>query len=251
MGVWKERGLIYKLGFVGVLFGALLFIIGFCAPSWASFTFNWSEDRTQSMGLWQSCTGDLSICTLSVSSDNLGWLKAVRALECISMFFAVASCISGLYCNCILKAQMMPDFFNKNMETSAIVSVIFGCFGLVIFATQIQHNYPERLGQVSWGFILVCISNSLIGISAFLMLISHKLHIMAEHDQFLHRQLSGDPYTHMQVPEYTPDGSHQVYVSTSDGLIDFGPPPYETVISCFPQDESPPPPYSLVEKSSK
>ena len=55
-------------------------------------------------------------------SSLIGWLKAVRALECISMFFAVAAVIVGFYSNCVLKARLSTDFFNKNMETSTVVS---------------------------------------------------------------------------------------------------------------------------------
>ncbi|KAI8782436.1 hypothetical protein BgiMline_027362 [Biomphalaria glabrata] len=251
MGMWKERGLIYKVGFVGIVLGSLLFVVGFCAPAWAEFQFVWSDDHVESMGLWQTCSGSLSVCTMSVSNDNLGWLKAVRALECIAMFFALASCISGLYSNCILKAQMMPEFFNKNMETSAIVSVVFGCFGLIIFATQIQNYYPERIGQVSWGFILACVSNAFIGVSAFLMLISHKLHLMALQDQFVHRQLRGPYHPHLQISEYSIDSRSHIFIDSSEGFIDMVPPPYESVVSCISQNEiPPPPPYSELVKSS-
>ncbi|KAH9525777.1 hypothetical protein Btru_002338 [Bulinus truncatus] len=250
MSIWKERGIIYKVGFLGVVIGSLMFIVGFCSPAWAEFQFIWSDFHKQSMGLWQTCSGDLTVCAMSVSNDNLGWLKAVRALECISMFFAVASCISGLYSNFILKAQLMPEFFNKNMETSAIVSVVFGCFGLIIFATQIQNYYPERIGQVSWSFILVCTSNAVTGISAFFMLISHKLHVMALQDQFVHRQLRGPYCSHLQVSDYSIDNQSRIFVASSDGLLDMVPPPYETVVNCTPQNETPPPPYSELEKSN-
>ncbi|XP_059177408.1 uncharacterized protein LOC131956824 [Physella acuta] len=249
MGVWRERGLTYKVGFIGVVVGSLTFIVGFCAPSWAIFKAVQYE-ATESMGLWQKCTEDLGVCALTVSNDdNIGWLKAVRALECIAMFFAVAACISGLYCNCIVKAQIMPDFFNKNMETSAIVSVVFGSFGLIIFATQIQNYCQDKTGEIFWGFVLVCVSNSFIGVSAFLMLISHKLHVMAQHDQFLHHHLNG-PF-HGQMRNSNTDAGSQVFIATSEGYLDFGPPPYESVVNCVPQDETPPPPYSQVEKLNK
>jgi hypothetical protein len=248
MVVWQDRRLTYKTGFTGITLGVLMFIVGFCAPSWAQFTFM-SKDQTHLMGLWQICNGNLDLCTISIDSDSPGWLKAVRALMCISMFFAVTACCIGFYCNCILKVQFSTTFFNKNMETSAMVSVVFGAFGLIIFATQV-HTYSGQ-SQVFWGFILVCVSNALIGISAFIMLISHRLTMLAVQDHFAHRQFTESFHANVHLPDYCSDGGSQMFITTPDGYADYGPPAYETVVNCIPQDEVAPPPYSQVVKSDK
>ncbi|BFZ18398.1 hypothetical protein BsWGS_21437 [Bradybaena similaris] len=249
MGVWQDRRVSYKIGFVGVILGVLMFIVGFCAPSWAQFTFIYG-DHTLSMGLWQKCTRDLGICTISIDNDSPGWLKAVRALMCTSMFFAVSACIIGLYCNCILKVQFASSFFNKNMEASAMVSVVFGAFGLIIFATQV-HNFSGQIGQIFWGFVLVCVSNAIIGVSAFLMLISHRFNIMTAQSHFAHRPFHESFHANVQLPDYSYDGGNQMFITTPEGHIDYGPPAYETVVNCIPQDEIAPPPYSQVVKSDK
>ncbi|XP_005110006.1 uncharacterized protein LOC101852804 [Aplysia californica] len=248
MTVWQKQSQPYKVGFIGVVAGALLFVVGFCTPSWVSFT---GMGISQSMGLWQICTIDLSVCTMSVSSDNPGFLKAVRALECISMFFAVAACIVGLYSNFILKTRLATDFFNKNMETSAVVSVIFGSFGLVIFATQIHSYHSNMMNNVSWGFILVCVATTLLGLGAFLMLISHKIRLIALQDRFAHRHLENSFHTQVDFPDYVSEGcDRHAYISPYeyDSHMDYGPPAYETVVNCIPQDEVAPPPYAEVAK---
>uniref|UniRef100_A0A0B6ZLC8 Uncharacterized protein n=1 Tax=Arion vulgaris TaxID=1028688 RepID=A0A0B6ZLC8_9EUPU len=249
MVVWQDRRLTYKMGFIGVTLGVLMFIVGFCAPSWAQYSVP-SRDDLFTMGLWQKCTVGMGVCTLSIDTDSPGWLKAVRALMCISILFAVAACIIGLYCNCILKVQLSSAFFNKNMETSAMVSVVFCAFGLIIFATQV-HTYSGQIGHVFWGFILVCVSNAVIGISSFLMLISHRLNMMAAQDHFAHRQFSESFNGNVHLPDYSCDGGSQMFITTPEGYTDYGPPAYETVVNCIPQDEVAPPPYSQVVKSDK
>lgn len=262
MSMWRERSLVYKVGFAGANLGTLIFIVAFCAPAWAVFELepNAGHHRSQSLGLWQVCTKSLSICTLALNSENPGWLKAVRALECIAMFFAVASCFIGLYSNCILKAQVTSNVFNKNMETSAIVAVAFASFGLIMFATQIQKYYTRfssDAGHIYWGFVLACLATALLGLSATLMLMAHKLRLLAdlrsEHSgQFSHRQFSNSSFhSNVRLPDYSE--SEQALgtgAAGDDGGCDLSamPPPYETVINCSPSEnvEALPPPYAHV-----
>ncbi|GFR94740.1 hypothetical protein ElyMa_004411500 [Elysia marginata] len=260
MGMWQERSLIYKVGYAGANLATLIFIVAFCAPSWAVFKLqpNAGHHHTQSLGLWQVCTKSLSICTLALHSENPGWLKAVRALECIAMFFAVASCFIGLYSNCILKAQVTSNIFNKNMETSAIVAVAFSSFGLIMFASQIKKYYARfssDAGHIYWGFVLACVATALLGLSATVMLMAHKLRLLADirseqNNQFAHRQFSNSSFhSNVRLPDYSETEPADV-ASQGQGDLSAMPPAYETVVSCAHSDigdpETLPPPYSQV-----
>jgi len=246
MTVWQSRGALYKAGFLATVIGAALFAVGFCTPSWVSF--KGALPQTTSMGLWQTCTDDLSLCVASVDSDNPGWLKATRALECISMFFAVSACIVGLYSNCILKARLTTDFFNKNMETSAVVSVVFGVFGLIIYATQIKSFQRSMLSTLSWGFVLVCVSHTLLGAGALLMLVPHKFRLIALQDHFAHRQMQDSFHTQVDFPDYISEGGNRnANIAPLDVEVTMTPPAYETVVNS--PHEGNPPPYSEVDKS--
>ncbi|RUS75047.1 hypothetical protein EGW08_017183 [Elysia chlorotica] len=265
MGMWQERSLVYKIGYVGANFASLLFIVAFCAPSWAVFKLspNSGHHHEQSLGLWQVCTKSLSICTLAVHSENPGWLKAVRALECIAMFFAVTSCFIGLYSNCILKAQITSNIFNKNMETSAIVAVAFASFGLIMFASQIEKYYTfysSEAGHIWWGFVLACLATALLGLSATLMLMAHKLRLLADlrrdqGGQFSHRQFSNSSFfSRVRLPNYSEaerDLTANVPREGDQGIsVCPMPPAYETVVNCGVEnagtEEAPPPPYYQV-----
>ncbi|GFN84831.1 hypothetical protein PoB_001133700 [Plakobranchus ocellatus] len=265
MGMWQERSLIYKVGFAGANLATLMFIVAFCAPSWALFKIqpNGGHHHTQSLGLWQVCTEDLSVCKLALHSENPGWLKAVRALECIAMFFAVASCFIGLYSNCILKAQITSNIFNKNMETSAIVAVAFGAFGLIMFASQIKKYYTRfssSAGHVWWGFVLASVATALLGLSATLMLLAHRLRLLAEvrrerGSQFAHRQFSNSSFhSNVRLPDYSESEQHANGEGGEDACT--MPPAYDMVVNCGDLDsetglrnEAPPPPYSQVVTS--
>lgn len=72
MAVWHDRGFLYRLGFIGVGVGTLHFIVGFCAPSWVLHENPAFPYQSQSMGLWQICTGDLSMCKVSLDDQNPG-----------------------------------------------------------------------------------------------------------------------------------------------------------------------------------
>lgn len=244
MAVWHDRGFLYRVGFIAVGVGTLHFIVGFCAPSWALHQSPLAPHQSQSMGLWQTCTGDMSVCKASLDDHNPGSLKAVRALESVAMFFAVAACIVGLYCNCVLKAQLSSSLFNKNVETSAIVSVIFGSFGLIIFSSQVKNFYSDRVGSLSWGFFIVCVANAVIGLGAFTMLISRRIMLNNARNYFSQRNNSFQ--SDMNLPAHA--HTDQVFITTSNGYMDMGPPAYETVVNCIPQDEPAPPPYEHVVK---
>jgi len=203
----------------------------------------------QSMGLWQVCTTDLHMCASTTQmSGNPGWLKAVRALECIAMFFAVAAIMIGFYSNCVIKTRLHADVFNKNMETSTVVSVIFGVFGLIIFASQIHGLHRGVRSDISWGFVLVCLANTLLGVGAFLMLISHRIRLIALQDHFAHQHLDNSFHTRVDFPDYTSEG-HNGFAYTANTHPQMSPPPYETVVNCSAEDEASPPPYSEVVKS--
>ena len=103
------------------------------------------------------------------------------------------------------------------------------------------------IGNISWGFILTCVSNTLQGCGAFLMLISHKIRLIALNDHFAHRQFQNSFHTQVDFPDYvSPGANSRAYIATSDVFVDYGPPAYETVVNCIPQDEAAPPPYAEV-----
>ena len=139
----------------------------------------------------------------------------------------------------------------------------FASFGLIMFATQIQRYYTRHSsdgGHIWWGFVLACVATALLGLSATLMLMAHKLRLLADvrrdhGGQFAHRQFSNSSFhNNVRLPDYSETGhpfSDAVSREGGEGLSTHAmPPSYETVVNCgdpeAESEEPPPPPYSQV-----
>ena len=97
------------------------------------------------------------------------------------------------------------------------------------------------MSTLSWGFVLVCVSHTLLGCGAFLMLVSHKFRLIALQDHFAHRQMEEASHTHVDFPDYISEGcNRQANIVPSDFQVHLTPPAYETVVNC-PQEGNPPP----------
>ena len=142
-------------------------------------------------------------------------------------------------------------------------SVAFASFGLIMFASQIQKYYTpysSDAGHIWWGFVLACAATAVLGLSATLMLMAHKLRLLTDlrrdqGGQFAHRQFSNSSFfSNVRLPDYSESGqdlrSGEAREHGQGLAVCPMPPAYETVVNCGDPDaereEAPPPSYSQV-----
>ncbi|KAL8584770.1 hypothetical protein ACOMHN_035689 [Nucella lapillus] len=176
MVLWRHRHLGYKIGFFGLIFSSLVYVIAFALPYWGVLRLRQYGMLDQTVGLWQYCVMPSTTCVSNVHSSNPPWINAARATCSIALILFVMMLWCGYYRNFSRTGQERCVSPGRHIEGLSLIACLLGSAGSLIFAFQFHVHYVHRknMGHLYWAFPLLCCSLGLAGISSSLMLLFNR-----------------------------------------------------------------------------
>lgn len=237
MVLWKERHLAYRLGFLSLLASVAVYVLGFSLPYWSLLRLQALGYSDQTIGLWQSCLQGSTACISNVHGNNPPWINAARVMATLALALFAVVVVSGCYRNLTTLGQLKEHTSGRQVECIAIIATSIGFVSCIIYAAEFQRVYVWQfpVGQLYWGFGLVCLG---LGFSAF----SASLMFAFNRDQHLRTRRAGGrrgldtrpasgphPTEHGQecvhIPYFGPVSDSQM----ARGAVPLQPPSYEAV----------------------
>ena len=70
MVLWKDRHVIYKISFCGLVLSTVAYVFGFSLPYWSLLRLRNYGYVDQTVGLWQACIHKSLTCVSNVHASN-------------------------------------------------------------------------------------------------------------------------------------------------------------------------------------
>lgn len=130
MALWSARKAFFKLSFLFLFIGFVVFVVGFSTPFW----YNTGHGGIQ--GLWQYC---FDMCRRLEVEE--AWFEVVRVLLCVELILYFAACVLALYDNCLATYDPLTFTITRRVEIATAAAGVMGGVGLAVYTVmmKLQH----------------------------------------------------------------------------------------------------------------